>query len=168
VHARFAVQLVAALVLASGRAVDAHAQETIFNAPSPDVLERGRLYLETDQYFRSWKTASDRAALFLIRGVFGVGHNVEVGFNSGAFDYLHASQPFLDASVKWRPLSTGTIGVLVGDNTGIGLNAGTSGDSRSLAYTSGFVTVPRWKTRASAGPYCATASLVTVDAAGRW
>lgn len=158
-RSRSGIQLLTALVLSGGRAVDARAQETIFNVPSPDVLERGRVYLETDQYFRSWKTASDRAALFLVRGVFGVGHNVEVGFNSGAFDYLHASEPFLDASVKWRPLSTGTMGVLVGDDAGIGLNAGTSGDSRNLAYTSGFITVPGWKTRASGGPYCATSNV---------
>ncbi len=153
---RFAVALVAALVLSCGRVVDARAQETIFNVPSPDVLERGKLYLETDQYFRSWKIGSDRGAFFLLRGVLGVGRSAEVGFNSGSFDYLHTSEPFVDATVKWRLVRSGTTGLLVGDDAGVGLRGGTAGVFRNLAYAAGFATVARSKTRASAGPYCVT------------
>jgi hypothetical protein len=35
------------------------AQQTIFNVPSADVLDAGKVYLETDQYFRPWQTDSD-------------------------------------------------------------------------------------------------------------
>ena len=153
------VILVAALALGRAFATDAWAQETIFNVPSPDVLGRGKLYLETDQYFRPWRTESGRAAVFLLRGVFGIGHNVEVGVNSGAFDYVHASEPFVDGTLKWRPIRTGAMGLLVGGDAGIGLRGGAAGDFRSLAYTAGYVTVPGAKTRASTGPYCATRSV---------
>lgn len=155
-RARCAIRLIAAFVLLEAPVAALRAQETIFNVPSPDVLEKGKLYLETDHYFRSWNTVSGHTGIFLVRAVVGVGHNVEIGLNSGSFDYLHASAPFVDGTLKWRPIRTGTLGLVLGDNAGIGLTNSTSGDFRNLAYTSGFVTVPGAKTRASAGPYCAT------------
>jgi hypothetical protein len=146
--------------------LEAHAygQETIFNVPSPDVLEEGHLYLETDQYFRPWKTQSDRDGFFLLRGVYGLGSNVEIGLNSGPFDYVHDGEPFIDLTVKWRPVrsefeagdSRGTIGFIVGDNVGVGLEDEVAGRFRNLVYAAGNVETPWTKTRLSAGPYFAT------------
>jgi hypothetical protein len=80
------------------------AQQTIFNVPSADVLDAGKVYLETDQYFRPWKTDSDDAAFFFMRGVVGVGANVELGLNAGPFDYIHQNNPFIVFAGKWRPV----------------------------------------------------------------
>jgi hypothetical protein len=163
VRARFAIPLVAAFVLSSGLMEPGAAQETIFNVPSPDVLQAGKFYVETDQYVRSWSTASGHAEFFLVRAVYGVGRHLEVGLNSGAFDYLHTSEPFADATVKWRPFRAGGAGLLVGDNAGLGLRGEPGGEFRNLAYVAGFVTLSRSKSRASAGPYCATASLFSAS-----
>jgi hypothetical protein len=144
--------------------IAARAQQTVFNVPAPDVLDKGSLYLETDQYLRTWKGDDEDAASFILRGVYGVGSNVEVGLNTGAFDYLHKSQPFADATVKWRPWRTnlretgdpGAIGIFLGNNLGVGLHGDTSGDGRDYAYAAAFVVVPELKTTISAGPYYAS------------
>jgi hypothetical protein len=132
----------------------ATAQETVFNVPSPDVLGARVLYLETDQYFTS-PHAATRDAFALVRGVLGVGHEVEIGFNAGAFDYRRASSPFADATVKWRLVHAKNTGVIVGDNIGVGVGGAASG-TRNLAYGAAFLAVPPTRSRMSAGPYCAT------------
>jgi hypothetical protein len=150
-----------------GLAPVVRAQQTVFNVPAPDVLAKGSLYLETDQYLRTWKGEDEDAAFFFLRGVYGVGSNVEVGLNSGAFDYLHASQPFIDATVKWRPFRTnlretgdpGALGFFLGNNLGVGLRGETSGDERDYAYAAGFLTLPDLETTISAGPYYATSEV---------
>src|SRR5262245_49741833 len=124
----------------------AHAQQTIFNVPSPDVLARGKVYLETDQYLRLWGSDSEDAAFFLLRGVGGVGSNVEVGLNSGPFDYLNSSTPFIDAAVKWRPVTRelvngqdkGAFGFFVGTNLGVQVHGDDSGTVHDYAYAAGF------------------------------
>ena len=161
--------LVFAALLVSLLMGTAKAQETIFNVPSPDVLDRGKFYLETDQYFRPWKTSSGHAAFGLLRGVYGVGYNIETGFNAGPFDYLYTNRPFLDATVKWRPVlhefgegdAKGAVGLIVGDNLGVGLRHDVAGHIRNLVYGSGFVTIPGTKTRFSGGLYHATRDVFT-------
>jgi len=156
-------------VLPGALAPEAQAQQTIFNVPSPDVLRPGAIYLETDHYFRTQKTESDSPAFFFLRGVFGMGSNAEAGFNAGAQEYRDASQPFLDATIKWRPLrrefgesdAKGAVGLFLGDNAGVGLRKETAGHVRNLAYTAGFLEVPRVRTRISAGPYFATRDVFT-------
>jgi hypothetical protein len=147
--------LLATLLLLSLSTI-ARAQQTVFNVPAPDVLEKGSLYVETDQYLHS-----EDSAFFLLRGVYGIGSNVEIGLNTGPFDYLHESQPFADATVKWRPLrtklgETGALGLFLGNNLGVGLRGDSSGEGRDYAYAAGFVVVPDLETTVSAGPYFAT------------
>lgn len=146
--------VLSALAISCGVAVAA-AQETVFNVPSPDVLGAGILYLEFDQYLTSHQPGASRDAFSLVRGVLGVGHDVEIGINTGAFDERRASAPFVDATVKWRPLHGRNSGVIVGDNAGVGAGGAASG-ARDIAYGAAFLTVPASRSRISAGPYCAT------------
>lgn len=146
--------VLSALAISRGAAIAA-AQETVFNVPSPDVLGAGTLYLEFDQYFTSQQPGASRDAFALVRGVLGVGHDVEIGLNTGAFDERHASVPFVDATVKWRLLHWQNTGVIVGDDAGLGVGGAASG-TRNLAYGAAFLTVPPSRGRISAGPYCAT------------
>ena len=57
----------------------ASAQQTIFNVPTADVLENGKLYLETDWLWRPGDPAF--ASGSPIRGVYGLGGCVEAGVN---------------------------------------------------------------------------------------
>src|ERR1044072_9018335 len=63
-------------------AIAASAQQTIFNVPTTDVMDPGKVYLELDASFKT----NDQAALgkfssFVPRVVAGAGHDVEVGLN---------------------------------------------------------------------------------------
>lgn len=151
--------------------VTARAQQTVFNVPSPDVLDPGRVYLETDHYFQNWKSDVDDVGFALVRGVYGLVPDVEIGVNSGPFDYHHPSVAFADAAVKWKPWQTdygrgeekGSCGFYVGNNLGVNVHGDPEHDSRDYAYTSGFVTLPDSKTRLSAGPYYATADYFAAE-----
>jgi hypothetical protein len=77
-----ALILPALLLLFCGASGVARAQQTIFNVPSTDVLERGKVYFELDASFKP----NDSEALghftsFVPRVVVGAGGRVEVGLN---------------------------------------------------------------------------------------
>jgi len=59
-------------------AVNANAQQTIFNVPTTDVLDRGKVYAELDL---SFKPNEPRFSSFVPRVVIGMGGNVEIGLN---------------------------------------------------------------------------------------
>jgi hypothetical protein len=76
----------------------AYGQQTVFDVPSADVLDKGKVYGELDGTVRPLNLL----ATFTPRVVVGVGHQIEVGMN---FDGLSA--PVLDQleispTVKWR------------------------------------------------------------------
>jgi hypothetical protein len=138
------------------------------------VLEAGKVYLETDQYFRPWKTESDRAASFFMRGVVGVGSHVELGVNTGPFDYLHQSNPFIVFTGKWRPFllafgdakQPGAFGLYGGTNLGVGLGGDVAGDFHNLTYGAMSLTIPVLATRIGSGPYFATRAVFGEAARG--
>lgn len=153
---------------------EGRAQQTIYNVPSPDVLEAGKIYLENDWYFRPWKTESDRAGRFFLRSVVGVGSNVELGVNTGAFDLVGAGSPFADLTVKWRPVyhemgegkTPGGFGLYLGNHAGVGLRGDVAGGARDLVYGSTFLKIPVLETRIAAGPYFATRQVFGEHARG--
>jgi hypothetical protein len=60
----------------------ARAQQTIFNVPTTDVLERGKVYFELDASFKpNDSEALGHFSSFVPRVVVGAGRRVEVGFN---------------------------------------------------------------------------------------
>jgi hypothetical protein len=86
------------LLLAFFPVCGAYGQQTVFDVPSADVLDKGKVYGELDGTVRP----VDFLATFTPRVVFGLGHQIEVGMN---FDGL--STPVLDQleispTVKWR------------------------------------------------------------------
>jgi hypothetical protein len=89
-------------------------QETVFDVPSADVLDKGKVYGELDGTVRP----VDPLATFTPRVVIGVGHQIEVGVN---FDGLSAPGLGLLAispTVKWRIWKNETSGwcFYVGDD----------------------------------------------------
>lgn len=153
---------IVATVLALVRS--AAAQQTIFNVPSADVLPAKTVYLEVDSYFRTWDTTSGDATQLYGRGVVGVGANVEMGIDSGGHDTINISQPFLDYTIKWRPVlhelqgrrTPGAVGFYVGTDVGVGLNGATKGKLRNLTYGMASLKLPDLGTRLGAGPCYAT------------
>src|SRR6185295_11527318 len=96
-----------------------YAQQTIFNVPSTDVLERGKVYAELDVSLKP--TDSDvvnKFSSFVPRVVVGAGGSVEIGLN-----LTGNIQPGLDSTtlvptVKWKPYQGKDNGwaFVVGDN----------------------------------------------------
>ena len=149
----------AVLVLAILGAL-ARGQETVFNVPSPDILQKGRIYLETDQYL------ADDAGFGLVRGVYGLARDVEIGVNAGPFDHRHSSVAFVDGTVKWRPVEAASGGLFLGNHLGANVNGDPAHDVRDYAYGAGYLVLARGGTRISAGPYYATEDYFAPEA--RW
>jgi hypothetical protein len=82
-HARQGVAAaVILLMLLCGTGSKARAQQTIFNVPTTDVLERGKIYAELDASFKpNDSEAVSRFSSFVPRIVVGAGGRVEVGLN---------------------------------------------------------------------------------------
>src|SRR5690349_1444796 len=84
-------------------AVSAAAQQTVFNVPTADVLEKGKVYVELDASFKPNNQAALRKfSGFAQRVVIGAGGNVEVGLNVTGNINPGADSTTLVPSVKWR------------------------------------------------------------------
>src|SRR6185369_4935654 len=81
------------------------AQQTIFNVPSTDVLDKGKVYAELDA---SLKPAGGSEVMkfssFVPRVVAGVGRNVEVGLNITGNIQPGADSTTLVPTIKWKPV----------------------------------------------------------------
>src|SRR5262245_57018371 len=81
----------------------AQAQQTVFNVPTTDVLDRGKVYFEMDISAKPTNAeAVSRFSSFVPRVVVGAGGRVEVGLN-----IIGNVQPGLDATtlvpvMKWK------------------------------------------------------------------
>jgi hypothetical protein len=90
-----------ALILAA--AISGSAQQTIFNVPTSDVLDRGKVYAELDVSFKpNSQGALGRFSSFVPRVVVGTGGNVEVGFNVTGNIQPGADSTTLVPTVKWK------------------------------------------------------------------
>jgi len=86
-----------------GTAVFVSAQQTIFNVPTTDVLDHGKVYVELDASFKF--TDQDelrRFSSFVPRVVVGVGGNVEVGLNVTGNVQPGSDSTTLVPTVKWK------------------------------------------------------------------
>jgi hypothetical protein len=97
----FAVLAVVILVALSGQI--AMAQSTIFNIPTTDTVAKGKSYIEFD-YFGQMPIdeGADRYHIFMPRGVFGLGGNVEAGVNFNFTRSAGATQAFVQPNLKWK------------------------------------------------------------------
>jgi hypothetical protein len=92
----------------------AHGQETVFDVPSADVLDAGKVYGELDGTVR----VSDPFATFTPRVVVGIGHGIEVGANFDGLSAPMLGELEISPTVKWRPWKDETSGwsFYVGDD----------------------------------------------------
>ena len=81
----------------------ANAQQTIFNVPTSDVLDVGKVYVELDASFKTNdEDALHKFSSFVPRLVVGVGGNVEVGLNVTGNIQPGADSTTLVPSLKWK------------------------------------------------------------------
>jgi hypothetical protein len=139
----------------------AQAQQTIFNVPSADVLDRGKVYAELDVSFKPTDAgAVSKFSSFVPRVVVGAGRNVEVGLNITGNIQPGADSTTLVPAIKWRPYQGkgNGVAIVVGDHVFIPV--------RNRAYNAGnYVYAELSKTfkggtRLTAGGYDFTRSVV--------
>ena len=76
----------------------ARGQETVFDVPSADILDKGKVYGELDGTVR----AEDTSATFTPRVVVGVGRRIEVGLNFNGLSAPTTGEWNLSPTAKWR------------------------------------------------------------------
>ena len=99
--------------------IKGHAQQTVFNVPTTDVLDKGKVYFELDISAKpNDSTALNKFSSFVPRLVVGAGGKVEVGVN-----ILGNVQPVPDSTtiapaVKWKLYDGKDNGwaIAIGDN----------------------------------------------------
>jgi hypothetical protein len=143
--------------------VEARPQQTIFNVPTADVLDRGKVYAELDVSFKPTDSRLvNKFSSFVPRIVVGVGGRVEVGLNITGNIQPGADTTTLVPAIKWKPYQGNENGVaiVVGDHLFLpvrnrGYNAGNYVYAEiSKTFKSG--------TRLTAGGYDFTPNVVSV------
>jgi len=103
-----------ALFIALFAAKSACGQETVFDVPSADILDKGKVYGELDGTARP----VDPIYTFTPRVVVGIGHKIEIGANFNGLATLVTGELNLSPTIKWRLWKVGTTGwaFYVGDD----------------------------------------------------
>jgi hypothetical protein len=101
------------LLLALYAARTASAQETVFDVPSADVLDKGRVYFELD----GTANTSESLYTYTPRIVIGFGHQMEAGVNFEGLSSPTLGLLAISPTIKWRLWSdTSGWSLYVGDN----------------------------------------------------
>lgn len=141
------------------------AQQTIFNVPSSDILDKGKVYFELDATFKTNnQAAASRFSSFVPRVVAGAGGNVEVGLNVLGNIQPGADTSTLSPTFKWRPYCNDKKGlaIVVGDNVYIPVRNRTykAGNYAYAQVSKSF----KSGTRLTAGGYHFTKNVVAANA----
>jgi len=141
-------------------AVNAKAQQTIFNVPTTDVLDRGKVYAELDL---SFKPNEPRFSSFVPRVVIGTGSNFEIGLNVTGNVQPGADATALVPTVKYRFYQSERkdVALMAGTNFFIPVRNNTY-DLGTYSYLAGSKTIS--KTRITAGAYIASKNVFAPDA----
>ena len=102
--------VVSLLVVCAGVTV-AHGQQTVFNVPTTDVLDKEKVYFELDISAKpNDSDALNKFSSFVPRVVVGTGHNIEIGLNIAGNVQPGADSTTLVPALKWRVYSGGDNG----------------------------------------------------------
>jgi hypothetical protein len=133
-------------------AAPARAQQTLFNVPSADVLDKGKVYLEEDTL---WRPSDPDFAVFTMRGVYGFGSHVEGGVNFGGFVTPGRSTPSATLALKWQPVKIDNFALTAGAHGLFFLRGSNDGDPSGWFYAHVSYAFPT-NTRLTAGGWVAT------------
>ena len=109
----------ASAVLFCGALTVAHGQQTIFNVPTTDVLDKGKVYAELDASLKPTDGAVVKDfSSFVPRVVIGAGSHIEIGLNVTGNIQPGPDSTTLVPTVKWSPYRNekGGWALVVGDN----------------------------------------------------
>jgi hypothetical protein len=155
-HARSgAAVAVIMLMLLCGASAKARAQQTIFNVPSTDVLDRGKVYVELDASLKPNDSETvPRFSSFVPRVVVGAGRRVEVGLNVTGNIQPGPDSTTLVPTVKYKFYDGGDNGLAVvgGDHLFIPVRNRTY-DAGNYVYLEFSKTFKESGTRLTAGGY---------------
>lgn len=107
------------LVLLGGVLTTIHGQQTVFNVPTTDVLDKGKVYFELDVSAKpNDSTAVNKFSSFVPRLVVGAGGKVEVGVNILGNVNPGADSTTISPTIKWKVYDGGDNGwaIVLGDN----------------------------------------------------
>lgn len=104
----------ALLAILAGTGARVAAQETVFDVPSADMLDRGKIYGELDGTIHH----GDWESTFTPRVMVGLGHNIEAGVNFDGPSAPDLGELSISPTVKWLAWKSETSGWLfyAGDN----------------------------------------------------
>lgn len=158
---RPATWMVAAVTIVAMGASPAlsRAQQTLFNVPSADVLDKGKIYLEEDTL---WRPSDPAFAVFTMRGVYGFGSHLEGGVNVGGFVTPGRSTPSATLALKWQPVKIGSFALTAGAQGLFFLRGSKDGDSAGQFYAHASYGFPT-NTRLTAGGWVATTGYAAAD-----
>src|SRR5262245_1272930 len=97
----------------------AQAQQTVFNVPTTDVLDKGKIYFELDVSAKpNDSTAVNKFSSFVPRLVVGAGHRVEAGVNILGNIQPGPDSTIISPTVKWKVYDGKDNGwaIVLGDN----------------------------------------------------
>ncbi|MGB2668247.1 MAG: hypothetical protein WAK48_29935, partial [Candidatus Acidiferrum sp.] len=77
----------------------AYAQQTVFDVPSADVLDKGKVYGELDGTAQS----ADPLFTYTPRVVVGIGSQMEAGMNFDGLSSPTIGELEVSPTIKWRP-----------------------------------------------------------------
>ncbi|HEU4931331.1 MAG TPA: hypothetical protein VFT48_04590 [Pyrinomonadaceae bacterium] len=115
-HIVLALSFLSVLFLSTGLTVQA--QQTIFNVPTTDVLDKGKVYAELDASLKATDGSDVRKfSSFVPRLVIGAGNNVEFGLNLTGNIQPGPDSTTLVPAIKWKPFQRESgWTMVVGDN----------------------------------------------------
>jgi hypothetical protein len=129
---RAALKTTLFILVMTALAIKGHAQQTIFNVPTTDVLDKGKIYFELDVSAKpNDSDAVKKFSSFVPRLVVGAGNRFEVGVNLTGNIQPGPDSTTLSPTLKWKAYQgkDNGIAVVVGDNLFIPL--------RNRAYNAG-------------------------------
>lgn len=143
-------------LLMSMLSASALSQETIFDVPSGDILDKGKVYGEFD-FSYLWDAS---AGTYTPRVVAGIGHRIEVGINLNGISSPGPSQTTPTPTIKWKAYDGGENGwaFVLGDDVFI--------PTQNRAYHAGnyfyaeFTRTLKTQTRLTFGAYDFSANVV--------
>jgi hypothetical protein len=132
------------------------AQETVFNVPSGDILDQGKVYAELDVSYQHSRNLGGVTP----RVVVGVGKRIEAGVNITGISTADPLQTTLTPTFKWKTYDSGENGwaFLVGDDIFIPVQNRTY-DAGNYLYAE-FTRIWKAGTRLTFGAYHFTRDVV--------
>jgi hypothetical protein len=116
---RFIFACVATANLIAPICISTPAQQTVFNVPTTDVLDKGKVYFELDVSAKpNDSPAVKKFSAFVPRLVFGAGHSIEAGVNILGNVQPGPDSTTISPTIKWKLYNGGDNGwaIVLGDN----------------------------------------------------